>query len=44
MLIADRCMAPATRDVEATLRLFRALGDERRLRLIETGSPFISRT
>lgn len=28
-------MAPATRDMEATLRLFRALGDETRLRLIE---------
>lgn len=28
-------MALATMDVEATLRLFRALGDERRLRLLE---------
>lgn len=28
-------MATVTRDVEATLRLFRALGDETRLRLIE---------
>lgn len=28
-------MAPVTRDIEATLRLFRALGDETRLRLVE---------
>ena len=28
-------MATATRDVETTLRLFRALGDETRLRLLE---------
>ena len=28
-------MAIATRDVEASLRLFRALGDETRLRLLE---------
>ncbi len=28
-------MAIRTKDVEATLRLFRALGDETRLRLIE---------
>ena len=28
-------MAIATKDVEATLRLFRALGDETRLRLLE---------
>jgi ArsR family transcriptional regulator, arsenate/arsenite/antimonite-responsive transcriptional repressor len=31
----DRAMALATTDVEATLRLFRALGDETRLRLLE---------
>lgn len=31
----DPDMALATRDVEATLRLFRALGDETRLRLID---------
>ena len=31
----DAVMASAIRDVEATLRLFRALGDETRLRLIE---------
>jgi ArsR family transcriptional regulator len=31
----DPGMALATRDMEATLRLFRALGDETRLRLIE---------
>jgi hypothetical protein len=29
----DPGMALATRDMEATLRLFRALGDETRLRL-----------
>jgi ArsR family transcriptional regulator len=31
----DPRMAIATRDVETTLRLFRALGDETRLRLLE---------
>jgi ArsR family transcriptional regulator len=31
----DPAMALATTDVEATLRLFRALGDETRLRLLE---------
>jgi|SRR5512134_1136357 ArsR family transcriptional regulator, arsenate/arsenite/antimonite-responsive transcriptional repressor len=31
----DPSMALATTDVEATLRLFRALGDETRLRLLE---------
>jgi ArsR family transcriptional regulator len=31
----DAGMALATTDVEATLRLFRALGDETRLRLLE---------
>jgi len=31
----DSGVAIATRDVEATLRLFRALGDETRLRLLE---------
>jgi ArsR family transcriptional regulator, arsenate/arsenite/antimonite-responsive transcriptional repressor len=31
----DRAMAPVTGDREATLRLFRALGDETRLRLID---------
>jgi ArsR family transcriptional regulator, arsenate/arsenite/antimonite-responsive transcriptional repressor len=31
----DPDMAPAIRDVEATLRLFRALGDETRLRMVE---------
>jgi ArsR family transcriptional regulator, arsenate/arsenite/antimonite-responsive transcriptional repressor len=30
-----RGMAPAVRDVDAALRLFRALGDETRLRLLE---------
>src|SRR5258707_14550608 len=35
MLMDDPAMAIATRDVEATLRLFRALGDETRLRLLE---------
>ena len=35
ILMNDGDMAIATRDVEATLRLFRALGDETRLRLLE---------
>lgn len=32
----DRAVAPVTRDLEATSRLFRALGDETRLRLVDT--------